>query len=328
MIALSTGSQAGEGPDLASRPSHGSGPRVPAARGLRAVLAVVLTALMVLAALMVGLDAAHAEDTADVWCSMSPQSPRAVPGTSVSVTVTCGNHGPDTATTSLMVYTYPAGTTLGPLPAGWGQESDSVVGRTVGSLASGDTVRATFTIKVPASAEVGSALAHEIRMLPGTTDSNSANDSASGQLAVVNKAPAPTSAPTSAAPSRTGAPTTHGPATTGPTPATSAPTSRGTSPGRSATVTAPSTPGSDPAGSVAALPLPSEAAGPPTTGSDASGQGSGLSLLALALIVAGAVLVVGGAVAALLLRRRRVSPVGGSGGADVDRPATNAWHPW
>jgi hypothetical protein len=179
---------------------------------------------------------------------------------------------------------------------------------------------------VPASAKVGASLTQEIVGITGT-DPNPGNNSASGQL-VVAKAPAPTSA----APSRPGASPTHQPAKTRPSAATSAPTTPATtkpatSPGRSATATAPSTPGADPTALVAALPLPSEAAGLPTTGSDTRGQGSGRSLLALALLAAGAVLIVGGAVAVLLLRRRRSKPGRVPGEAVPDRPATDSWQP-
>jgi hypothetical protein len=284
------------------------------ARGLLAIFVVVFTALVIRP------DAAHAADTADLWCSLSPQALRAAPGASVSVAVTCGNHGPSTAVNSVLVYTYPEGTTLGPLPSGWGQESSTAAGITVGSLASGDTVRATFTIMVPGSATVGSGLQQQVQVLPGTTDPNPGNDSASGQL-VVAAAPAPTSA----APTASTAAPRHRPATTKPTAATSGPTSPAPSPERPATSTAPLAPGGDPSGSVAALSLPSEAAGQPSPGSDPDSQGSGLSLLALALIVGGALLIVGGAVAALLLRRRGAGPAAGQGGTVADRPATDSW---
>jgi len=52
-----------------------------------------------------------------------------------------------------------------------------------------------------------------------------------------------------------------------------------------------------------------------------------VSLLALALIVVGAVLIVGGAIVALLLRRRRAAPDRGPGEARVDRAATSSGQP-
>lgn len=329
MSALTRGSQgqvprAGERPDTRPRPRYyDSGPSGPpravAARGLLAVFAVVVTTLLV------GPDAAHAADSADLWCSLSPKNPKAAPGTSFSVTITCGNEGPNTSTNSLLVYIYPEGTTLGPLPRGWGAESSSAVG-IISTLASGETVRATFRVMVPASATVGSGLKQEIMGLPGTTDPNPGNDSTSGQLVIVKasapSAPAapaapPTSPASPAAPTGAGGPPRHLPAKTGLTAATSAaatsaatpsvPSTPAINPGRSSTASAPSSPGADPTGSVVALSPPPEAADPLALESDISDQGSGLSLPALALIAAGALVIVAVAVAvaALLWRRRR-----------------------
>jgi hypothetical protein len=289
VLTLTTGSRAAEGPDGEPRTRASRRPRVPEARGLVAIFALVVTALVA------SPDAAHADTSADLWCTMSPQSPKAIPGTNVSVTVTCGNKGPDTSDNSLLVYTYPAGTTLGPLPSGWGSESSTAAGILV-SYASGETRQYTFTVIVPASEKAGSTLAQEIRGLPGTTDPNPGNDVASGQLSVVKA-----TVPPSVAPSRTSASPTHRPTTTRATASPSATTSPSASPLSSATVTPSATAGDQ---TPQAAPLASDAAGPLAAGSG-SGGGAGPSLLALALIAVGALLIVGGAVAALLLRRNR-----------------------
>jgi hypothetical protein len=273
---------------------------------------------LTLTALVAGPDAAHADTSADLWCSMSPQSPKATPGASISVTVTCGNQGPDTSDNSLLVYTYPAGTTLGPLPSGWGSESGTAAGMLI-SFASGETRQYTFTVIVPASATAGSTMAQEIRGLPGTTDPNAGNDVASGQLSVVKPA-----VPASAAPSRTSAPPTHRP-TTKPTATPSVTTSPATGPASSATVTASSTVAAADQ-TQAAMPLASDAAGPPTAGSGPT-DGPRSSLLALVLIVVGAVLIVGGAVAALLLRRNRPGPTPQAVEPVVDHPGIGSWQP-
>ena len=302
MLTLTTGTRAAERPDGEPRTKASWRLWAPAARGLLAIFALTLTALVA------GPDAAHADTSADLWCSMSPQSPKATPGASISVTVTCGNQGPDTSDNSLLVYTYPAGTTLGPLPSGWGSESSTAAGILV-SFASGETKQYTFTVIVPASAKAGSTLAQEVRGLPGTTDPNPGNDATSGQLSVV-KATVP------ASPS-------HRP-TTKPTASSSVTTSPSASPLNSATVTASSTPGDQ---TPDATPLASDAAGPLAAGSG-SGGGPGPSLLALALIALGAVLIVGGAVAALLLRRNRprtAAPEPDEAG--VAHPRIGSWQP-
>ena len=234
---------------------------------------------------------AHAAETADVWCDLSPRVPRAVPGATVSVTVTCGNNGPDTGANSLLVYTYPAGTTVGPLPkGGWGPEGSGSLG-TIADLASGSTTKYTFTIKVPASAAAGSALRQQIQVLPGTTDPNPGNDSVSGQLVV---APAP--APTTAVPSPT-----HAPGTARPTPTRTRPVSASPSP----SVSRPGGAGGAATGSAAAL--TSADSGSPTSGAPAPDHRSGLTgpVLALALLLLGGVLILGTAVAAAVSRRRR-----------------------
>jgi Domain of unknown function DUF11 len=276
-------------------------------------------------ALVASPDAAHADTSADLWCTMSPQNPKATPGATISVTVTCGNQGPDSSDNSLLVYTFPAGTTLGPLPSGWGSESSTAAGMLI-TLASGETRQYTFTVIVPASATAGSTMAQEIRGLPGTTDPNLGNDVASGQLSVVNPA-----VPPSVAPSRTSASPTHRPTTTRPTASPSVTTSPTAGPVSSATVTASSTAGDR---TPEATSLASDAAGPLAAGSGSgsgsgggSGGGPGSSLLALALIAVGAVLIVGGAVAALLPRRNRPGPTPQAVEPVVDRSGTGSWQP-
>jgi hypothetical protein len=251
---------------------------------------------------VVNSQVARAADTADVWCDMSPRVLRASPGTTVQVSITCGNHGPDTADNSLLHYTYPAGTTLATIPPGWGLEGTGV-GR-VFSPANGDTVTCTFAVQVPASATVGSALEQQIQVFPGATDPVSENNSVSGRGAVAAKpVPTPKTPATTSAPP----PAVNRPTATKATAAASGTTPPSTEAGQTGAATTASALLVGSTGSTGSTGLPvalsSDDAGSPAAGSDPAGQGSGLA--AAWLILIGGMLILGAGVAALLSRRRR-----------------------
>lgn len=236
---------------------------------------------------------AHASGTADLWCSLSPSTVKAAPGKTVSVTITCGNHGPDTSTDGLLIYTYPAGVTLGPLPSGWGEESPGNLGLSPGTLAKGDTIRATFTFRLPASATAGSSLSQKVLALP-QGDPNPGNDVASGTVAVAAPAPTVTNSPT------TRPTATH----RSPTPSASASASAPTSSSATARPPTPTATTPSPTDSATDSPaaLPSADAGAPGAGSGPTDHGPNLELMALLVAAALAALVLLLVVAA---RRRR-----------------------